>query len=186
MLLIFHLLDENTLWAFFTIIIIIITFVPTILRRFIGINLPLLFDFFISLALLFHVGNGLLDHTSFIFIYNKFTHFFSAVVVAFLALIILYVVHEFEGDIVSNKKKVLFDIIIITIALGVVWELLEWGTDYLFGLTSQVDLDDTMVDLFADTLGGIFMSYIGYLLIKRNVLPPMAKDIKDQIQDLLD
>jgi uncharacterized membrane protein YjdF len=122
-----------------------------------------------------------LDGSSVIDIYNKFTHFFSAIVVAFLSLIILYLIHEYEGDIVNNKKKVLFDVIIITISLGVVWEFMEWITDALFGLGSQVDLDDTMLDLLADALGGLSMSIIGYGLIKRGILEQMAKNIKYQI-----
>jgi len=105
-----------------------VALVPTLLRRWGNIDLPLLLDFFVALALIFHVGNGLLDGSAIIEIYNKFTHFFSAIVVAFISLLVLYVVHEFEGDIVNNTKKVLFDIVIITIALGVVWELLEWAS----------------------------------------------------------
>ncbi len=177
-----HVLKEDWLWSLFILIMFFISIVPTLLRRLANINLPLLLDFFVALALIFHVGNGVLDGSAFIDVYNKFTHFFSAIVVAFISLLILYVVHEFEGDIVNNTKKVLFDIIIITIALGVIWELLEWGTDILFHLTSQVSLDDTMLDLVADTLGGIVMAFIGFLLIKRGVLHPIARDIKNQIE----
>ena len=185
LLLIYHFSIEDYLWSFFIMLMIIVSFFPIILRRYVHIDLPLLFDFFVSLALIFHIGNGLLDETMYIDIYNKFTHFFSAIVVAFTSLIILYVIHEFEGDIVNNKKKVLFDIIIITIALGVIWELMEWSTDILFGLGSQVDLDDTMLDLIADTLGGVVMSIIGYLLIKRGVLPVIGRNIKRQIDDII-
>ena len=137
------------------------------------------------LALIFHVGNGLLDGTAIIDIYNKFTHFFSAVVIAFLSLLILFILHEFEGDMVNNTRKVLFDIIIITVALGVLWELMEWSTDYFFGWTSQVNLDDTMLDLLADTLGGLFMAAIGYGLIKRKVMDRLAKNIKTQLDCLM-
>ena len=62
---------------------------------------------------------------------------------------------------------------------------MEWGTDMLFGLGSQINLDDTMLDLVADTLGGIVMSIIGYLLIKRNVLPTIAQNIKHQLDELM-
>jgi hypothetical protein len=164
---------------------VVISIIPDVLRRFIKIDLPLLFDFFITLSLIFHVGNGLLDSSNIIDVYNKFTHFFSAIVVSFLILIILYVVHEFKGNIVNNKMKVLFDVIIITIALGVVWELLEWSTDGLFSWSSQVSLDDTMLDLLADALGGICMSLIGYVLIKRGVMQRIAKKIKYQLDELM-
>ncbi len=184
--LVLHILRNDSLWIFFTFCMIIIAFIPDMLRRYVKIDLPLLFDFFIALSLIFHVGNGLLDGSSFIDIYNKFTHFFSAIVVAFLSLLILYVIHEYEGDIVNNKKKVLFDIIVITVALGVVWELAEWSTDFLFGWGSQVNLDDTMLDLFADVLGACVMSLIGYGLIKRGVLQRIAENIKNQLDEMMD
>jgi hypothetical protein len=161
---------------------IFIAFIPVILRKTIKIDLPLLFDFFICLSLIFHVGNGLLDGGYYLIdVYNKFTHFFSATVVAFSSLLILYVIHEYEGTIVNNTIKVLFDVIIITIAFGVFWELLEWSTDALFGWSSQVSLDDTMLDLLADALGGLFMVMIAYLLIRRGVLEKIAKNIKYQL-----
>lgn len=62
---------------------------------------------------------------------------------------------------------------------------MEWSTDMFFGLGSQVDLDDTMLDLIADTLGGVVMSIIGYVLIKRDVLPVIGQDIKRQIDDMI-
>ena len=164
---------------------IVIAWIPFLLRWYKIIDLPLLFEFFMILALIFHVGNGLLDGTAIIDIYNKFTHFFSAVVIAFLSLLILFILHEFEGDMVNNTRKVLFDIIIITVALGVLWELMEWSTDYFFGWTSQVNLDDTMLDLLADTLGGLFMAAIGYGLIKRKVMDRLAKNIKTQLDCLM-
>jgi hypothetical protein len=183
--LIYHIVNKDAFWSFFTTVMIVIALIPVILRRYLRIDLPLLFDFFITLSLLFHVGNGLLETASFIDIYNKFTHFFSSVVVAFTALLFLYVLHEFKGDIVTNKHKVLFDIIVITIALGAIWELMEWGTDYLFGWKSQVSLDDTMLDLLADSLGGIFMSIIGSIMIKRGVMDTIAMNIKIQLEKLL-
>ena len=63
--------------------------------------------------------------------------------------------------------------------------IFEWGTDVIFGLESQVSLDDTMLDLFSDFLGGIFMSLIGYGLIKRGVLQSIAKNIKNQLDELI-
>ena len=48
-------------------------------------------------------------------------------------------------------------IFVITLALGVaiggIWEILEWTSDNVFGSNLQTSNDDTVGDLIADTLG---------------------------------
>ena len=163
-LFIFSILKNDWLWGFFSLIMIFIAFIPTIFRYFSKIKLPYLFDVFICLTLIFHTGNGLLEISSVISFYNKFTHFFSASVVAFIFLISLFVFNEYYRGIAVNTFKILFDVVVITMAFGVVWEFLEWAGDYLFKLNAQPSLNDTMGDLFADTLGGLLIAFIGYFL----------------------
>lgn len=180
----FLLYQQNWFWVFFTGCMIFISIIPNILRFFYQIEVSYLLEFFISLSLIFHVGNGLLDGSNVIGIYNKFTHFFSATVVAFIALLCLYILNELDSFRISSKMKVLFDVIIITISFGVVWELLEWITDRVFGWRSQVDLDDTMLDLLADSLGGVFMAVIGLMLINRGVIQRISKNIIKRLYEL--
>jgi len=184
-LLIFAVLKNDWLWSFFAVIMIFIAFVPTIFRYFLKINLPFLFDVFICLALIFHMGNGLLDISISYPIYNKFTHFFSAIVVAFIFLILLFVFNEYYRGIAVNTFKILFDVIVITMAFGVVWEFLEWTTDFLFNLNTQPSLDDTIGDLFADTIGGLLIAFFGYFLIKRGILRSFSKNFKKHFEEII-
>ena len=165
---------------------LIIAIIPTLLRYFLKINLPYLFDVFICLSLIFHMGNGLLDIYRVIPIYNKFTHFFSATVVAFIFLISLFVFNEYYRGIAVNTFKILFDVIVITISFGVLWEFMEWIMDYFFNLNAQPGLNDTMGDLFADTLGGLFIAFVGYFLIKRDILKNFSKDFKKHFNEIID
>jgi len=185
-LLIFSINKEDFLWSFFTLIMIIISLIPTLIRHKIKIKIPYLFDIFISLAFIFHMGNGLLDISTNFSIYNKFTHFFSAVVVAFIFLNVIFIFNEYYRGIAVNKYKIMFDVIVITMAFGVVWEFMEWTSDFLFNLNAQPSLDDTMGDLFADTLGGIFIALIGYFLINRGVLKRFSKDFKKHFNNLVE
>jgi hypothetical protein len=164
---------------------IFIALIPTMFRIYLKINLPYLFDIFICLALIFHMGNGLLDVCSVVPIYNKFTHFFSAAVVAFIFLILLFVFNEYYRGFAVNTFKILFDVVVITMAFGVVWEFMEWTSDYFFNLNAQPDLNDTMGDLFADTLGGLLIVFIGYFLIKRGVLRHFSKDFKKHFEEII-
>jgi len=183
---IFSVLKNDWIWSFFSLIMLIIAFIPTLLRYYLKINLPYLFDIFICLSLIFHMGNGLLDIHSLFPIYNKFTHFFSANVVAFIFLILLFVFNEYYRGIAVNTFKILFDVVVITMAFGVVWEFMEWIVDYFFNLNAQPGLDDTMGDLFADTLGGLLIAFVGYFLIKRGILRSFSKDFKKHFKEIID
>jgi hypothetical protein len=182
-LFIFAIIKNDWLWSFFALIMIFIAFFPTIFRYTLKIELPYVFDVIISLSLIFHMGNGLLDVSSFFPVYNKFTHFFSASVVAFIFLILLFVFNEYYRGIAVNTFKILFDIIVVTMAIGVVWEFMEWISDYFFNLNAQPDLNDTIGDLFADTLGGLLIAFIGYFLINRGILRNFSKGFKKHFEN---
>jgi len=182
----FTIFDNNWLWSFFIFVMIFIAFIPTLLRIYFKISLPFLFDVFICLAFIFHIDFSLYNILSFIPVYNKFTHFFSAIVVAFIFLILLFVFNEYYRGIAVNTFKILFDVVVITMAFGVVWEFMEWVGDYLFNLNAQPSISDTMGDLFADTLGGLFIACIGYFLIKKDILRRFSKDFKKHFNELID
>ncbi len=182
---IFSIIKNDFLWSFFAIIMIFIALVPTIFRYYFKIKLPYLFDVFICLALIFHMGNGLLDICNALPIYNKFTHFFSASVMAFIFLISLFVFNEYYRGIAVNIFKILFDVVVITMAFGVVWEFMEWSSDYFFNLNTQPSLNDTIGDLFADMLGGLLIALIGYFLIKRGVLRSFSKEFKKHFKEII-
>jgi hypothetical protein len=183
---IFTIYKNDLLWSFFALIMIFIAFIPTIFRYNLKIKLPYLFDVFICLALIFHMGNGLLDISGIFSIYNKFTHFFSACVIAFIFLILLFVFNEYYRGIAVNKFKIMFDVVVITMAFGVVWEFMEWVSDFFFNLGAQPSLDDTMGDLFADTLGGLLIAFIGYILIKRGILKNFSNNLKKHFDEIID
>lgn len=47
---------------------------------------------------------------------------------------------------------------------GVFWEFYEFGSDILWGWNAQINLSDTMGDLFVDLVGGAFyLVYFRYL-----------------------
>ncbi len=173
-------------WSFFALIMIILSFIPTVIRNLLKIEIPYLFDIFIILSFIFHTGNGLLDISTTYPIYNKFTHFFSAVVVAFIFLNLIFIFNEYYRGIAVNNFKIMFDVVVITMAFGVIWEFMEWVGDYFFDFNAQPSLDDTMGDLFADTLGGLFIVFIGYFLIKRGVLKNFSKNFKKHFNELID
>ena len=60
--------------------------------------------------------------------------------------------------------------VITTMALGVVWEIGEFGIDQIFGYHTQPDLYDTMLDLILDTIGAIIVAGFFYFGLKKGTL----------------
>jgi len=60
----------------------------------------------------------------------------------------------------------IFVTIILTMAVGVTWEIREFGIDQVFGAHEQGDLYDAMTDLIADTIAGVIVAVSGGYSIK--------------------
>ena len=167
----------------FTIICIlalIVSLIPTILKRNYQITLPLILEILITITLILHVGGGLLGAYG-IPNYDTLTHFISSFLVAFLAFVIIYILDEYWDGLNMDKYAMAFVVVIATIAMGVVWEFNEWITDLVFGTHEQWGYNDTIKDLFIDMLAGILMAVIGVNMIKRGSFEEMTEEFGEQI-----
>ncbi len=168
------------IWIFGCTLAIIVSFIPTILKRNYQITLPLILDILITITLILHVVGGLLGAYGIIY-YDTLTHFVSSFLVAFLAFVIIYILDEYWEGMVMDKYAMAFVVIITTVAMGVVWEFNEWITDIIFGTHEQWGYTDTIKDLFIDMLAGIVMAAIGVNMIKRGSFDEMTGKFGEQI-----
>jgi hypothetical protein len=185
-LLVIAILNKDLQWTLECISGLILSSVPFFLNRSLKIEIPGILDLMITFALFLHTGiGGVLD------VYYAFpnfdiaTHFISSVLIAFLALITLYILDEYWDGLYMNTYAMAFGVVVITMALGVVWEFGEWTSDTLFGLGAQWGLQDTMTDLLVDTIGGIVLAVVGVILIKKGSLQEMTKDLRKRVDSLI-
>jgi hypothetical protein len=178
--------NHDLQWTLESISAIIIYSVPILLKRVWNFKLPVIIDFLIVFALFLHVGMGGVFDVYYAFPdFDIITHFVSAVLIAFLALIAIYLLDKYWDGLYINIYAIAFAVVVITMASGVVWELGEWTSDALFGLGAQWSLDDTMTDLLVNTIGGIFMALVGINLIKTGRLEEMTKDMDNRVDTLI-
>jgi hypothetical protein len=163
------------------IISILISFIPTILKRDYNITLPWVFDLLIASVLFLHIGGGVLSAYYLIPGYDLITHFVSSVLVSFLAFAVIYILDEYWDGLHMDIYAMAFVVVIFTMAMGVVWEFLEWSVDLAFGTHEQWGLQDTMRDLLVDTIGGIIMALGGVKLIKSGKLKELLRDLGKQV-----
>ncbi|MFX0546263.1 hypothetical protein ACEWPL_012035 [Roseovarius sp. S1116L3] len=93
-------------------------------------------------------------------------HFFSALSIAAMAFLMIFML--FEGDRYAAPPWALALLsAAVALAIGTLWEVLEYGLDQLFGLNMQKSgLDDTMTDLLIDLTGSGLGALSGYLFLK--------------------
>ena len=176
---------SHWIWVFGCILALIVSLIPTILKRNYEIHLPLVLEILITTALLLHIGGGILEGYSSIPYYDTLTHFVSSFLVAFLAFVIIYILDIYWDGLKMDKYALAFIVVIFTVAMGVVWEYNEWVTDLIFGTKEQWGYNDTIKDLFIDMLAGIVMAIIGVNLIKKGKLDDMTEDLGRQIDEAI-
>lgn len=96
--------------------------------------------------------------------WDTFMHFISGAILAFTG-IALYerLIHRNAGQAISPWFVFLFTLSFAALG-GVLWEIYEFSSDQLFGMTLQGGGNtDTMTDLIADTVGGLVIAvYSGF------------------------
>lgn len=102
--------------------------------------------------------------------YDKVLHVSSSILVALLGFLAIYVFHMTHG----TRFRPWLDsvaILMVTLGIGAAWEIAEYGVDRLFARSTQgapnlSALDDTMVDLVMDAIGGTIGAVLGPLYIR--------------------
>lgn len=147
---------------------------PAIINRRYDVALPLALDCLITLALLIHIG-GQVTRAYFILPhYDTIAHFTSSALIAFMAFIVIYVLDRYWDGLTMDIYVMAFFVVITAMAMGVVWEFMEWASDLYLGTWAQRGNLDTMGDLLVDTIAGIIIAIIGVALVKRGKMDKMT------------
>lgn len=92
--------------------------------------------------------------------YDHVTHMLSASVVAAVGYATVRAIDEHSEAVEFPPRFVFVFILTFTVAFGVAWEVLEFAVGG-FGFLSQYGLDDTMLDLVFDIVGGLVAALWG-------------------------
>jgi hypothetical protein len=165
-----------------------LTCIPYLIQRRIQVTLPWEVNFLIAFAVFLHVAGYSQHLYSLLYpYYDKFAHFISSITVAVLAFVSILLINRFSCTKLA-RWQIFFYIVIFTMAIGAFWEIYEYLLDTFFGshLTKllQHGLDDTMIDLIIDLLGGIVVGLFGAWYIQKKTLAeltdPMVSDAQPE------
>ncbi|MDY6932582.1 MAG: hypothetical protein SVJ22_11795, partial [Halobacteriota archaeon] len=184
-LLIMAIWERDLVGVIACVLTIIVSFIPTVLERDFKITLPWSLDLLMASALLLHVGGNTLKAYYLIPGYDTITHFVSSIFISFLAFVVIFILDKYWDGLLMDTYALAFVVVIFTMAMGVVWELFEWGIDLLFGIELQWGLQDTMKDLLVDTVAGIIMAVFGVYLVKRGSFDEITKEFGEDLDQTL-
>jgi hypothetical protein len=150
-----------------------VTFLPAILERDLEIPMDPALTLWISAAAFMHAVGvialpGAQSGFYSIEYYDHLTHALSATVVAATGYATVRAIDQHTEGIDLPPKFMFVFILVFVMAFGVFWELIEFGTDILSDTTglgasgfTQHGLEDTMLDLMFNTMGGVVVAIWG-------------------------
>jgi len=158
-----------------------LTCIPYLVGRRIQVTLPWEVNFLIAFSVFLHVS-GYSQHLYILLYpyYDKFAHFVSSITVAVLAFVSILLINYFSCTKMA-RWQIFFYIVIFTMAIGAFWEIYEYLLDTFLGsyLTKSLQhgLDDTMIDLIIDLLGGIVVGLFGTFYIQKRTLTDLTNQM---------
>jgi hypothetical protein len=170
---IWEIASGDVQYGVFCLVGVLITLLPAIHARRLDARVPLELELALLWLMLadMTLGNGLDLYHRFTW-FDKILHFSSSILVALIGFLVIYVLHLTQ----RTRFRPWIDgamILLVTLGLGALWEIAEYTVDQLFGRATQgapnlSALDDTMVDLILDGIGGVIGALLGPLYIKHS------------------
>ena len=109
-------------------------------------------------------------------------HMISAISLGFIGFMIIYSLYS-RNEIKASYHLVGMFTFCFALALGVLWEMLEFALDSLWKINMQKSgLIDTMSDLIIDSIGALVASVLGYLYVRFNKGPIFNRFITDFVK----
>jgi hypothetical protein len=161
--------EEDWSTALLILGILILTFIPAIIRRSGRVHLPVEFDLIIILFVFFSLYLGELQgYYTLYWWWDIVLHTGSGLLFGIAGFLMIFLLNE-EKKINLNLKPLFLAVFafVFAIALGAIWEIFEFSMDQLLGFQMQPSLWDTMWDLIVDSLGAGIISVLGYFYMKK-------------------
>lgn len=91
----------------------------------------------------------------------------SATLIGGLGFVLVVIIDKYVESIYLPRPFLAFFIVMFVMAVGVLWEIMEFANDSLAHTHLQYGLSDTMFDLFFDGVAGFAVAAVGTQYLKR-------------------
>lgn len=170
--LVFAFINQEWQKSILLALIVLVTYIPTIIKKKYRLYFPLEFDLFIIIFIFFSLFLGDLHNYYYKFWWwDLYLHGEYGLLAGILGFILIYILNE-QKNIHVHMKSGFIAIFSFTFAmtLAVLWEMTEFTLDSLFNLNMQKSgLVDTMSDLIFGAAGALTTSLVAYLWMKNKI-----------------
>lgn len=158
--------------SLFALLIILLTFFFTLTPFFLKERFKLKFPQELELVIILFIYATLFlgevqDYYHVFWWWDILMHGISAIALGFIGVGILYEMDK-KTIIQARPSTLVFFGFCFAVAVGAMWEILEFNIDQFFGTNMQKSgLMDTMGDLMVDAFGAFVAAFVGYFYIKK-------------------
>ena len=161
----------SVLYGLFCLLALGLTLVPAIIARSTRARTPFAFEL---VLLVLMVGDMTLGNLLGLYVklpwYDKVLHLGSSTLIGLIGFLAVYLLHA-TGRTDLRPWLVGVLILFVTLGVGALWEIAEYAVDHLLGRATQsspgmAPLDDTMIDLIVDGVGGVVAAALGPLYMR--------------------
>ena len=173
-------LEKDWTILFISILVLALTFLPSLIEKNYKIHLPIEFELVIIIFMYASLFLGEIKsyYTRFWW-WDLILHAGSGIAFGFIGFLTLYVLYK-SGKIKAKPSTIAIFSFSFGLAIGTMWEIFEFVIDILLKTNLQKSgLVDTMGDLIVDGVGAFIASLVGYFYIKKERLGFFNKLMKE-------
>ena len=170
------------LWVIGSIVGIIISFIPSIIKMDVSVTLPWSIEFLIVGIIALNMGGVLLNAYYAIPGYSNLTQFLISILVAFIAFALIFILDIYWDGLKMDQSAMAFVVVVTTMAAAVIFEFIKWFQ--FFGVKSE-SVEQVLISLLVSTFAGIIMAAVGSFLIKKGDFGYMTASLGKQVDSTL-
>lgn len=121
-------------------------------------ELPTIFDLIFMLAALINAGGWAWDLYNKPGLYDEIAHFFTSFAITLAFGFLLY--RELMESFYNHRVMFVLTIASLGIAIGTLWEIIEWLADFVIAKQIVSGLFDTVTDLILDSAGALLAALL--------------------------
>lgn len=168
-----------------TAAVIFLSALPALMERQFKVSIPPEFEL---LAILFVFASIFLGEVRGYYVrfwwWDVLLHTGSGLLLGLVAFLLVFALNQTDRiDLHLKPGFVALFSFTFAMAVGAVWEILEFGVDSFFGLNMQKSgLRDTMWDLIVDAFGAFVFALTGYLYMRRGWGSPIFRSVESFVK----
>jgi hypothetical protein len=166
------------IWAIFSVVGVLIGFIPALLHKDIKFTLPWTVEILIASVFGLNMIGILLNAYNTIPGFDSLIQIMFSILVAFFAFAIIYILHVYWDGLIMDKYAIAFLVVVTTMASAVVLEFIKWFR--IFG-RKQTTVEGVLTSLLLSTIFGIITALIGVNLIKTGKFDEITENFGKQI-----